>query len=245
MRFASRLLAATVGMAGMVGVAHADDWNGFYLGANAGISGNDFAAKTTTVYSATGYFDPSSVPAVNAIGAQTEKPMSFLVGLGAGYNMQFGDLVVGLDADFDMNNANGSATNSGIYPCCAYGFTTATSTQTDWEATVRPRLGWLVGDVLLYGTGGLAVSDVKYSESFGDGDVSEAASSDSTRLGWAAGGGVEVPIGPGWTVKGEYLHTDLGTISLKSSLTAYPTSVFTTTDSIHTDMVKVGINWHF
>lgn len=236
----------------MVGAAHADDWNGFYVGVNTGLSFDNFGMHTTTVFSPTGYFVPSSVPAINAVGVQPVKTTGFMLGLDGGYNMQFGDLVVGIDGDFAVNSANGSALGSAIYPCCApTGFTVSTSSHSDWGLTFRPRVGWLMGDVLFYGTGGLAAQELRFREDFTDNDNAavESATSNGVRLGWTVGAGVEVPIGPGWTLKGEYLHTDLGTLSVSSTNFAdsggpFPTTVFTASDHVRMDTFKLGLNLH-
>ena len=40
------------------------DWNGFYIGVNAGHANGSSNVTTSTVYSGSGYFDTTSVPAI-------------------------------------------------------------------------------------------------------------------------------------------------------------------------------------
>ncbi len=247
MRLASRLVVAA-GLVAMATAAHADDWNGFYVGLNAGLSFNDFASHTTTVNPPVAYFAPSSVVAINGASGLSTKTTGIAAGLTGGYNMQFGDLVVGLDGDIDVTSGNGSTSVTEPYPCCTTtSFTVSTTTKLNWGLTARPRVGWLMGDVLFYGTGGLAAEDLKYQELFSDtfSGATESASSNGLRIGWVVGAGLEVPIGPGWTLKGEYLHTDLGTLSVSSSnFSGGAAQVFTSTDHIRMDTLKLGLNWH-
>jgi len=53
----SKLLAAMIAALWVVsaGSAKASDWNGFYLGANAGAAFGDDTSATSTVFSPTGY----------------------------------------------------------------------------------------------------------------------------------------------------------------------------------------------
>ena len=46
------------------------NWTGWYIGLNAGGAWGRFNAATTTIFSPTGYFAQSSVPAIAAAGAQ-------------------------------------------------------------------------------------------------------------------------------------------------------------------------------
>ena len=54
----------------------------------------------------------------------------------------------------------------------------------------------------------------------------------------------------GWSIKGEYLHVDLGSSSLTSTNliiagTPSPTNVFTHTIDWRSDIVRVGVNYKF
>ena len=77
------------------------------------------------------------------------------------------------------------------------------------SGTVRGRIGYAPGHWLFYATGG-------FSWTYNEQSLTQVAATGLSqsvflwRLGWAAGGGVEVPIAPHWTARLEYLYTGYG-----------------------------------
>src|ERR1700732_578838 len=104
-----------------------------------------------------------------------------------GYNWQFGTIVAGIEADGAFGDISATATSGGV---------TATA-KVDALATVRGRVGVAFDQVLLYGTGGLAIADTKISAT--DGVVSFSDS--KTQTGWTAGAGVEWMFMPRWSLQ--------------------------------------------
>ena len=80
-----------------------------------------------------------------------------LAGGTAGYNYQIGQLVLGVEGDFDWQGLKGSTTNVGCFgaagPSC--------NTQSDYLGTVRGRVGYAFDRIMVYATGGGAVTDIK------------------------------------------------------------------------------------
>ena len=123
----------------------------------------------------------------------------------------------------------------------------------DWFGTLRGRIGYApVPTLLLYGTGGLAYGGGGYEFTTFTGDnLSGTGFHDSTRLGWAAGAGVEWAFLPDWSAKLEYLYVDLGrthshAINLVDSDDETVVNAATlsgATSRFHT--VRVGLNYHF
>jgi len=231
-----------------------NNWTGFYLGVNAGGAWNSSNVTTSTVFSNTGYFANTSPGAIAAVGNQNINRTGFTGGLTAGYNWQVDRAVLGIETDFNYFGVKGSSTGTGIYPCCApTGFTVNTSESANWLWTLRGRAGVLVTPaLLLYGTGGLAVADVKANYLFTDNfaAATESATVSSTRYGWTAGVGGEYALMNGWSIKAEYLHVDLGRASatstnLNTTGGPFPTSVFTHTVNLTSDIGRVGINYKF
>ena len=233
------------------------NWTGFYVGLNAGGAWSESNATTGTVFSPVGYFATTSPPAIGIVGNQNLNRTSFTGGVTAGYNWQINNAVLGIEGDFNYFGFKASATGTGVYPCCApTTFTVNSSASADWLATFRGRVGFLATPaLLLYGTGGLAVADVKASYLFTDtfAAANESASISSTRYGWTAGAGGEYALMNGWSIKAEYLYVDLGRASTTSTnLTAFnpggiafPTNVFTHSVSLRSNIARVGINYKF
>jgi len=103
--------------------------------------------------------------------------------------------------------------------------------------TLRGRVGYTVGptsSILPYFTGGLAFGTLRGWDSL------FPASGSAFRKGWVAGSGVEMMIAPRWSVKLEYLHVDLGDVTLFDIIPGVPESV-----SLRMDSVRVGLNYQF
>jgi len=138
------------------------NWNGVYIGVNLGYQWG----KVTNWGS-----EPNGVMGGGQIG----------------YNWQFNQVVLGLEADLQGSSANDTF--------AAFKFSNP------WFGTVRGRAGYAMNNVLIYLTGGLA---------YGGGRIELAGISETqTHIGWTLGGGVEVGLTPNWTAKAEYLYVRL------------------------------------
>jgi outer membrane immunogenic protein len=159
------------------------NWTGFYVG----INGGGGWGKSNWDGIPTGSFNTSGG----------------LVGGTLGYNWQTGPWVLGLEGDLDWANINGNSSAVGCVPNC--------NTKTDWLGTARGRVGYAFDRILPYVTGGLAVGDIKASQT-------GFAGASSSRAGYALGGGVEFAIAGNWTAKAEYLYVNLGSISCAAGI---------------------------
>jgi outer membrane immunogenic protein len=238
--------------------ANAQDFQGFYVGGNAGgVKGNS-DAFTSTVFSSTGYFAPNSIPAIAAAGHQPLSPRGFNGGGQVGYNLQSGHWVFGVETDFGSMHIKDDFSPTAVYPCCAP--TTFTVTQTvksDWLFTARPRIGIASGPVMVYGTGGIAMTNFDYSEDFIDtfAHAHESASASGNFTGWTGGGGVEFKVGGSshWSVKAEYLFADFGAgvkttsanLTTDPAATPHPTNVFSHQADLTAHLFRSGLNYRF
>lgn len=237
------------------GSAYAGDFKGFYAGLNVGGAHENSDAATTTVFSPTGYFATTSVPAIATAGAQKLSSNGFTFGGQTGFNLQHHAFVLGLETDFGSMDLSATKSTTMTYPCCApTAFTVTQFVGTSYLFTLRPRIGFTGGPVLIYGTGGLALTNVDYSSLFTDtfATAHEAVDKMSTQTGWAAGGGAEFKVKHHWSVKAEYLHTDFGSQSnIGTDLTAFtpriafPTNVFTHTANLTANIYRFGFNYRF
>ena len=112
-----------------------------------------------------------------------------------------------------------------------------------WFATARARFGWAMPSWMLYATAGAAwggIDETDTVQSVATGDLVTGSFS-QTRGGWTAGGGIELRLWERLTGKLEYLHLDLG--SMTNVLVAPPPETLTTTSQIHSDIVRVGLNY--
>lgn len=229
------------------------NWSGWYVGANVGYSWGHSGTDT--------FLDPTSAWAAESIAFRNElvalsnrshDPQGVVGGLQAGYNFQSGAWVFGVEADINAADLKKTIQFSGLNG----GFITRNiteSTKSNWFATFRPRVGYAANTTLFYLTGGLAVGEVEGSWTvLSSNGYAKSGSSSETKVGWTAGAGVEHAWNANWTVKLEYLYTDLGNISYA---TAYlPGSTFAPpgfnyaeriTQDLTFHTVRVGLNYKF
>lgn len=148
-------------------------WTGFYLGATAGFGWGSMGVDGTA---GIGAFDQDG-----AMGS-----------IFAGYNLQFGRAVLGVEADLGTGNLGGSGV--GAYDLDA---------DLNRFYSLRGRFGFLATpSLLLYGTGGFAWADYDLS-------INGAAKQTETFGGYQVGAGAEVAFAPHWTLRFEYIFTDL------------------------------------
>lgn len=235
--------------------AQTSSWHGPFVGVVAGSASTTAAATTSTVYSPTGYFATTSVPAVNTAGQQTLDQTKFIYGVDGGVNGQIGPIIIGAEADVHAFKLNSSQSTTATYPCCAPTTFTVTQSQTaSWIFTLRGRAGFAAGPVLAYGTMGEAWVNLDYESLFTDtfATANESGSLNQTQHTLVYGGGVEVRGGRHWAIRGEYLRADFGTLSTTSAnftaytpVTPFPTTVFTHSTTFAVDEFRAGVQFGF
>lgn len=197
-------------------------WAGWYVGLNGGGVWGSNDPSTTVLNN--NYFTPGNIPAVQAAGSTSFNTSGGLFGGQFGYLGQWGNFVAGVEAGIDWTGINSSNSSTTLYPlqtCIAPAvgctFTTNRGVKSDWLFTLLGRVGVAWGPVLPYVTGGLAVSNLRYSYGFADSNVpvfaNAATSLSSTKAGFAVGGGIDWQVAPHWTVRGEYLYVQFDSLS--------------------------------
>lgn len=225
-------------------------WNGWYVGVNGGYAW-DNSTGNLNAFSTTPPGDNFG-PAVAAGGTPSFLGAKHEGGFGGaqvGYNWQMTNWLLGAEADIQGADIGRTSTivfpgGGGIVPSVSTG-----RDHLDWFGTVRGRVGFVASTVLFYGTGGFAYGGVRSSVTnvFTPGTAGTfAGSSSDTRFGWVAGAGVEWGFAPNWSVKGEYLHIDLGSSNTTMFDPVNFPGAFATYRFHHElDTVRVGVNYHF
>ncbi|MBN9052766.1 MAG: porin family protein [Rhizobiales bacterium] len=121
-------------------------------------------------------------------GQGQDRAHGFGGGVYGGYNMQNGQMVYGGEADL---NYSGVDHNNGVF-----------SAKQGVNGSIRGRVGVDLNPVLVYGTAGIAASNVKVNAA--------GAKDDATMLGWTAGAGVEAFVTDNVTARVEYRYSDYG-----------------------------------
>ena len=222
-------------------------WCGWYIGANGGGTWGGRTGSLTGISPAFAAFEISEL-----VGSSLGSNHGGGFGGGQfGYNWVMSSWLVGFEADIQGADIGRAGTVSAFIPDDRE--VTGVSTgrdHIDWFGTARGRLGFTTGNVLFYGTGGLAFGGVHNSASstIVSGDETDifAGSTSETRFGWAAGAGLEWMFVPNWSLKAEYLHVDLGSSSVTLTVAGAPPDISATYRFHHDfDSARAGVNYHF
>ena len=252
-------LAADLALKAPPAPAPAWSWTGFYIGGNAGyLVERDSSGLTNFTQPGT----PTSNPGTNTAGMN-----SFTGGGQIGFNWQFAPRwVAGVEGDWNWtdpksNFCRSTDADGGVGSIGGECFDADRgflnfSQKTDWLATARGRLGWLVSDnVLFYGTAGGAWGKVETTLTAScavDGCGNSAATNvtsatfSSTRSGWVAGAGVQAMLTSNWIARIEWLHYDLGNLAnaftSSPALGSYGVSY---SRNLQYDAIRFGLDYKF
>jgi high affinity Mn2+ porin len=220
------LLGAALGLLSLDGALAADiplkapriqqvyDWTGLYFGAHAGFG----RGHSNAVLS-----DPSIATTNNSFGGP-------IGGLQAGYNIRLPSrIVLGFEADVSFPNyIDGNSVISTLATAKSY-----VVEQTDFTGSARGRLGYAAGPWMFYATGGLAFTGERFLNTPAIGNDEKLL---RMRLGWAAGGGLEVAFAPHWNWRLEYLYSQFqnGGVQFASGAA--------TASTLNFQMLRVGLN---
>jgi outer membrane immunogenic protein len=168
-------------------------WTGFYIGVNGGYG-------------------------FGAGGKDFGDPGGGLVGVTAGYNYQIGQLVLGVESDWDWADLTKSGANLvGSY-----------SSRVDDLFTARARAGYAIDRALLYVTGGYAGAEDKIG-------LAGFGSQSDWRSGGVIGAGLEYAFTNNISAKAEYLYEPLADKSFAAG----------TKSDLNLSFVRAGLNYKF
>ena len=249
--FASVLLLTFVAYSAQA-QAPTNNWTGFYGGVNGTVQASTSSATGTNTYT-------TEAPVVEPTGGSTDGPPVLQLsaqtvvqtepiadhrtrtsgGAGArlGYNYQFGHMVLGAEGDFNV--ATFSTGTAGLGTGVAgpnEGY--ATYTHGTVVGTVRARAGVAFDRLLVFGTGGLALSDLRQTLITNSGFTV----SRHQTTGWTGGGGLEYRIAPRITLAATGLYSDFGNSALSAG---GGTSGFVADMKTHFFTATIGVNARF
>jgi outer membrane immunogenic protein len=192
------------------------------------VLGLAFLLSMTGAVAAADYYAPSPLGPYSWIGPyiganagyqwgwvsnSATQPSGVAGGIEGGYNWQHGQFVFGGEADINLSSANAT-----VGPV---------EFSSPWFGTVRGRGGFTFGNVLLFGTAGLAYADLR---------ANAGLSESHANLGWAAGAGLEVGFSQRWSAKAEWLYLDLAGSNF---------SVTGVNNGLSANLLRFGVNYRF
>ncbi|MGV0911785.1 outer membrane protein [Martelella sp. FOR1707] len=168
-------------------------WTGFYLG---GTGGYDWATANL-------HYNGAQIGSDDFDGGK--------LGGFAGYNYQFdNNVVVGVEGELDYN-WNEQDYNVGAPFSVKAG--------SDWEGSVRARLGYAFDKALIYATGGWAIAN-----GYIDGN---GLDQDQAFNGWTVGAGLDYALSNNVFAGLEYRYTDFGKKDFDGALTGFEAKDYT------------------
>jgi outer membrane immunogenic protein len=222
-------------------VAMVYDWTGFYVGVNAG---GAFRGSNTNGFNNAVFFGgaaPFGGFVANNNGGNSAR---FIGGGQAGVNWQINQFVLGVEGDGQaLVGGNNNNNNNN------FGGSGSNGNNVGFLGTVRGRAGIALDRFLVYGTGGVAFGSNSWPNTIlgtvgGVPTFFTANNRNNLRVGYAAGAGVEYAFTPNWSVKVEYLFTDLGRNN-RTFLAPGGVAGLTFNNREQNHIVRAGVNYRF
>jgi outer membrane immunogenic protein len=197
---------------------------------------------------------PGDAPAIGAALTGSYSKSGFIGGGEAGYNWQIGPAVYGLE--IDLQNFRGASTSATVFSDGSFRIAAGTpvsltsSTDANWLSTIRGRVGYAFDRLLIYGTGGFALTRLRTTFTESDPTPGQGSwTQSSNKAGWVAGGGVEWMLTKNWSVKAEYLHVHFDAITASGTIAsptgaAYANAISTSAD-LTAEIARAGVNYKF
>jgi outer membrane immunogenic protein len=234
-----------------------EPWTGFYVGLGLG-------GRWTDTEWTTDCLAPVALPAgcpndffpgTTRIG--NDNPVdfgegAFRVGGHAGFDWRISTWVLGVEGDLGWADTSRSRTGiPGTWPADLGGGFDSASVESQWDASLRARAGFLLTPTLIvYATGGVAFLRQEVSASceavfpVGWCVVSNSDSDTETYVGWTFGAGGEWMFARHWSLRGEYRYSDYGSRSFTFFADEPIDSVgFSVEQKAH--MSSVGLSYRF
>ncbi len=180
-------------------------WTGLHVGYNKGYGGGVYDSTVTL-----------AAPLAGATATRAvDQGSGWFVGGQIGYDYQFANgVVLGLESDLQWSDIKSSvqAATAAVDPLA--GTYVNASQSLEWFGTTRARLGYSVGRLLPYVTGGVAYGEtVARRAEFLAGGGAIAGVAQSTTVGWTAGAGLDIALSGNLSARAEYLYVRLPGVS--------------------------------
>jgi outer membrane immunogenic protein len=206
------------------------DWSGVFIGFNAG-GGSDHNCWTNSF--------AGGAPTVPSVSEGCVDTTGALLGGQIGYRWQASNWVLGIEAQGDWANLEGSTASL---------FLTApqvtNQSKINGLGLFTGQVGYAWNNVLWFVKGGAAVTSNQYNGiTTATGVVFDQAS--ETRWGGTVGTGIEIGFAPNWSVGAEFNYLFMGTRTL--NLNAVPANILSRTESIQENVITglLRVNYHF
>lgn len=212
------------------------DWAGLYLGLNLGAGFPLHGGERLQALGARADLFPHSA---------TRPGVTF--GAQAGYNWSQGPWLWGVETEFGL--LDGRRSPSGVFaggsPPAPF-FTVSPGASADFLASIRARFGFAFDYALIYVTGGVAAGGARGPATLmsvvNAPPILTSPWSQSSRMKYALGAGVDYALGGPWSARAEYLFLNQ---SLNTQFFANGAGAYASRIRNETHLLRFGLNYHF
>jgi outer membrane immunogenic protein len=227
--------------------------SGVYFGINGGYGGGDIVSSTNIIISS------AQLSGTSQSASRLGGP---LAGGQIGYNFLISkQFMLGLETDFDwsnVSNQNGGTTNF-FGPATYQTNGQAAQNGLSWVGSTRLRTGYLLGSFMPYLTGGVAYgmsvaqAQLNSIQPINSGAYIQWSNSNLSKIsaGWVAGAGVEYGVDQNWSLKTEYLYTQVGsappnitTFVFSPGQTPFASVAYGQISQFGVHQIRFGLNFH-
>jgi outer membrane protein OmpA-like peptidoglycan-associated protein len=255
---AAMMLLASVAPAGAQAPPGTVNWAGPYVGLSLGGDWGQLPGSVSVAPTAAGAV-PGSPATSGTTRHLTGSTQGAVTGGGqVGYNYQIDNFVLGVEGDF---RGGGLSTTTNVPAGGLTNFPAGTNfkASSDWNASIRGRIGYAWNQFLFYGTGGVAFADASLKANFAPSTTAggtalpgSTSSQSTTLIGPTVGGGIEYAVTPNISVAGEYRYTDygfdsfrLGNVATTGAGGAVATSPATGRIGLRDNTAMLKVNYRF
>lgn len=211
-------------------------WTGFYIGVNAG------GAFRVHNFDDNVFIPGVTPPLLFLLANNNNRNNARFIGGGqAGINWQINQFVLGIEGDGQALVGNNNNNNN------FFGFGNNVD-NTRFLGTVRGRAGIAFDRFLIYGTGGVAFGTGPRIDNFNPILVGVSPfffnnnnNRDNWLVGYAVGAGIEYAFFNNWSIKAEYLYTDIRRTDDNNNFFFHNNDLFRERNHI----VRAGLNYRF
>lgn len=224
------------------------DWSGFHAGGFIGATHGQSEARTVT--GRLQYFVEEDAVQIARAGDNKLGQSNVSGGLALGWDKQFDQLVVGVEASANSLSFDKEKVRGEVYDSVpGTSFTLRQSVRANWMSAVRLRVGWAQGNWLAYVSGGVAHTKLKLDVTLTDNafDGFSKSSTAESVTGPTVGFGGEYALDSKWSIRGDYHHTRFGSINAVSDVTSTnnPGGTLLHKANLSLHSVFVGVNYRF
>jgi opacity protein-like surface antigen len=179
------------------------------------------------------------------VARATLNQTGFTGGLTAGADVPLSWLTIG--GAFDVNGTTGGATRHTQFDT-PFGdmFPIEQNVRSNFELTARGRIGFVVPvseniSIMPYGMAGFAGAQIQTSDAIIFPGSHNFGSKSQFRLGWTAGGGVELFTSLPFSIQVQFLHMDFGKISILAPNSEFQDTSIATNHRKTEERATIGI----